>query len=113
MHTVTAYNGTDVQFEQFEMTETGIWFISDATEAEEYGTIIKEVELDISNPLYLTHEMNAYKGPRHIASKRGAHTLIILPKSALFAYEHTYTEALYDVYIVFDAARIKNLACVS
>ena len=113
MHQVKAFHGTNSIFENFEMKSTGVWFISDRIEAEEYGSEIKEVKLDITNALYLSHEMNAHKGPQFIANNRKEYTLIILPSDRAFAEENIYSEAYHDVYIVFDIARIKNLACVS
>lgn len=102
-----AYHGTDAQFTKFN-TDNGVWFISDKTEAEEYGNTIIAAEIILNNPLILSHKINVEKGSSKIIklAKSKGYDSIMLPIDNNFADEMIYTEAYHNVYIVFSNKQI-------
>lgn len=109
------YHGTDYEFETFNPSPTGIWFISDKDEAREYGKYIGAYQLNIVNPYYGTHEENAKFGKSRIINKAksNGHDGIVLPKDEDFYEENIYYEAQFDVFIVFEPRQIKSVGIVS
>lgn len=102
------YHGTDNDFENFENSKNGIWFIDDKQEALEYGGRIINAKLKMNNPYISSHEENVKLGMKRLVTKakQKGHDSIISPKDVNFYETNIYYEANFNVYIVFDKNQI-------
>lgn len=107
---LVVYHGTDQNFNVFR-TDQGAWFISNKDESAEYGKHVIPVYISIKNPYKSSHQENVKIKIQRLISKAKAsgYDGIYIPKDISFHTEHIYTEALYDVYVVFSPSQIKSI----